>query len=108
MGDLNLDPITGEPGSHPIGTGVGAAGGALTGAAIGAVAGPVGAAAGAVVGAIAGATIGFIRSSCRFAWRRVFTAPRLRSMHHACRRGTRLAFEHRQSGAAGSIESAPT
>ena len=26
IGDLNLDPITGEPGSHPVGTGVGAAG----------------------------------------------------------------------------------
>lgn len=26
--DLNADPITGEPGSHPLGTGVGAAGGA--------------------------------------------------------------------------------
>jgi hypothetical protein len=54
--DKNPDPITGEPGSHPIGTGVGAAGGGLTGAAIGAaVGGPVGAAIGAVVGGIAGA-----------------------------------------------------
>ena len=40
-GDSNLDPITGEPGAHPVGTGVGATGGALTGAAIGAVGGPV-------------------------------------------------------------------
>lgn len=39
---LNADPITGEPGAHPIGTGVGAAGGAATGAAIGSVAGPIG------------------------------------------------------------------
>jgi hypothetical protein len=55
-GDLNKDPISGEPGSHPVGTGVGAAGGGLTGAAIGAVVGgPVGAAVGAVVGGIAGA-----------------------------------------------------
>jgi hypothetical protein len=54
--DKNPDPITGEPGSHPIGTGVGAAGGGLTGAAIGAVVGgPVGAAIGAVVGGVAGA-----------------------------------------------------
>ncbi|MEP6955580.1 MAG: hypothetical protein ABI883_02050 [Chthoniobacterales bacterium] len=54
--DLNQDPITGEPGSHPIGTGVGTTGGGLTGAAIGAaVGGPVGAAVGAVVGGIVGA-----------------------------------------------------
>jgi hypothetical protein len=48
--DLNPDPITGEPGSHPIGTGLGAGGGALAGAAIGSVAGPLGTAAGAVIG----------------------------------------------------------
>ena len=54
--DKNPDPLTGEPGSHPIGTGVGAAGGGLTGAAIGAaVGGPLGAAVGAVVGGVAGA-----------------------------------------------------
>ena len=58
IGDLNLDPITDEPGSHPLGTGVGAAGGAVAGAAIGAVAGPVGAAVGGVVGAIAGGLAG--------------------------------------------------
>lgn len=55
----NPDPLTGEPGSHPIGTGVGATGGGLTGAAIGgAVGGPVGAAIGAVVGGVAGAYSG--------------------------------------------------
>lgn len=53
--DANPDPITGEPGSHPVGTGIGAAaGGAAIGAAGGAVAGPVGAAVGAVAGAVAG------------------------------------------------------
>ena len=31
--DLNADPITGEPGSHPVGTGLGAAGGAAAGGA---------------------------------------------------------------------------
>jgi len=31
--NLHRDPITGEPGSHPVGTGVGATGGALAGAA---------------------------------------------------------------------------
>lgn len=55
---LNADPITGEPGSHPVGTGVGTAGGAVAGAAIGAVAGPIGAAVGGVVGAIVGAGAG--------------------------------------------------
>ena len=58
-GGTNRDPITGEPGSHPIGTGVGTAGGGLTGAAIGgAVGGPIGAAIGAIVGGIAGAAGG--------------------------------------------------
>lgn len=53
--DLNLDPITDEPGAHPVGTGLGAvAGGAAAGAAAGAFGGPVGAVAGAVVGAVAG------------------------------------------------------
>lgn len=57
--DANRDPLTREPGSHPIGTGVGAAGGAATGAAIGgAVGGPVGAAVGGVAGAIAGGAAG--------------------------------------------------
>ncbi|MEO7400311.1 MAG: PA2169 family four-helix-bundle protein [Polaromonas sp.] len=52
---LNLDPITREPGAHPVGTGVGAAmGGAAAGAAAGAFGGPVGAVVGGVVGAVAG------------------------------------------------------
>ena len=42
--DANRDPITDEPGAHPLGTGVGAAlGGAAAGAAAGAFGGPVGA-----------------------------------------------------------------
>ncbi len=56
--DRNEDPITGEPGSHPLGTGIGTAGGAAAGAAIGAAGGPVGAVAGAIVGGIAGAYAG--------------------------------------------------
>lgn len=52
--DANRDPITGTPGAHPVGTGIGAAGGGAAGAAIGMVGGPVGAAVGAVVGAVAG------------------------------------------------------
>jgi hypothetical protein len=57
--DANPDPITGEPGSHPVGTGVGAAiTGAAAGVAGGALGGPLGAAAGAVVGAVAGGYAG--------------------------------------------------
>ena len=53
--DANRDPITGAPGAHPVGTGIGAAAAGGAGAAIGAaVGGPVGAVAGAVVGGIAG------------------------------------------------------
>jgi hypothetical protein len=41
--DANRDPITGAPGSHPVGTGLGAAaGGMAAGAAAGSVAGPAG------------------------------------------------------------------
>lgn len=55
----NPDPITGEPGSHPVGTGLGAAvGGAAAGAAVGTVAGPVGTIAGAAVGAVVGGLTG--------------------------------------------------
>ena len=57
--DANLDPISGEPGAHPVGTGLGAAAaGAATGALGGAVGGPVGAAVGAVIGAVAGGLAG--------------------------------------------------
>jgi hypothetical protein len=57
--DANPDPITGEPGAHPVGAGLGAAvGGAVTGLAAGAVAGPIGAGVGAVVGGIAGGLAG--------------------------------------------------
>jgi len=57
--DRNPDPISGEPGAHPIGAGLGAAvvGGA-TGTAAGAAFGPVGAIAGAVIGGIAGGYAG--------------------------------------------------
>ncbi len=57
-GDSNPDPITGEPGAHPIGTGVGAAGAGAAGAAIGALGGPVGIVVGTTVGAIAGGLAG--------------------------------------------------
>lgn len=56
--DMNRDPITDEPGAHPVGTGIGAAGGAVAGAAAGSITGPVGAAVGGVVGAVVGGLAG--------------------------------------------------
>jgi uncharacterized protein YcfJ len=58
-GDRNADPITDQPGAHPVEVGVGAAAaGAAAGVAAGAVGGPVGAAIGAVAGAVAGGLLG--------------------------------------------------
>jgi hypothetical protein len=57
-GEPNRDPISGKPGSHPVGTGVGAVAGGATGAAVGSVAGPAGTLVGAAVGAIAGGLAG--------------------------------------------------
>ena len=58
-GNRNADPITNEPGAHPIEAGIGAAvAGAAGGVAVGSVAGPVAAAVGAVVGAVAGGYAG--------------------------------------------------
>jgi hypothetical protein len=52
------DPITGEPGAHPVGVGVGALGAGAAGAVIGAVLGPIGAAIGLAFGAVAGGLAG--------------------------------------------------
>jgi hypothetical protein len=56
--DRNPDAITGAPGSHPIGTGIGAAGAGAAGAAIGSVVPGVGTAVGGAVGAVVGAVAG--------------------------------------------------
>jgi uncharacterized protein YjbJ (UPF0337 family) len=57
--DANRDPITGEPGAHPVGVGAGGSGGAMAGAAVGgAIGGPVGALVGGAVGAVAGGYAG--------------------------------------------------
>ncbi len=56
--DMNRDPITDEPGAHPVGTGLGAAGGAVAGATAGAIGGPIGAALGGVIGAVVGGLAG--------------------------------------------------
>jgi phage tail tape-measure protein len=56
--DMNRDPISGAPGSHPIGTGVGATGGGIAGATIGAVGGPVGMVVGGAIGAVVGGLAG--------------------------------------------------
>ena len=52
--DRNPDPITGAPGSHPTGVGIGSASGAATGAALGSIGGPIG----AIIGGVAGAVVG--------------------------------------------------
>src|SRR4051794_16964576 len=58
-GSANRDPISGAPGAHPVGTGLGAAaGGMAAGAAAGSVAGPIGTAAGAAIGAVVGGLAG--------------------------------------------------
>lgn len=64
--DSNPDPITGAPGSHPTGVGIGAAAGGATGvgaamavgAATGSVAGPIGTAIGIIAGAVVGGYVG--------------------------------------------------
>ena len=64
--DANRDPITGEPGAHPVGTGIGAAAGAAAGvagaaaigAAYGSALGPAGTVAGAAIGGIVGGLVG--------------------------------------------------
>jgi phage tail tape-measure protein len=60
--DANPDPITGAPGSHPVGTGLGAAAGGIAGgigagALAGSTVGPVGTVVGAAVGAVAGGLV---------------------------------------------------
>jgi hypothetical protein len=58
-GTANRDPISGTPGAHPLGVGVGAAaGGMAAGAAAGTVVGPVGTLVGAAIGAVVGGLAG--------------------------------------------------
>lgn len=52
------DPITGEPGAHPVGVGVGALSAGAAGAAIGSFGGPIGVLIGAAIGAVAGGLAG--------------------------------------------------
>jgi len=58
--DANRDPLTGTPGSHPVGTAVGAAGGGIAAGALAGTlaAGPVGTVVGAAIGAVAGGLAG--------------------------------------------------
>lgn len=57
--DANRDPITGAPGSHPVGVGVGGvAGGMAAGAVAGTVFGPIGTLIGAAAGTVLGAAAG--------------------------------------------------
>jgi hypothetical protein len=54
----NADPVSGESGSHPVGTVVGAAAGGAALAAVGSLTGPFGTVVGAVVGAVVGGLTG--------------------------------------------------
>jgi uncharacterized protein (TIGR02284 family) len=56
--DPNTDPLTGEPGAHPVGVGAGAATGAAAGAAVGSLGGPIGSAIGVTLGGVAGGLVG--------------------------------------------------
>ncbi len=57
--DSNPDPMTGETGARPVGTGIGAAGAGTIGTAAGAIlGGPIGGVIGAAVGSIAGGLLG--------------------------------------------------
>jgi len=57
--DANRDPLTGAPGAHPVGTGLGSLlGGAAAGAATGTIAGPIGTVVGAAIGAVVGGLAG--------------------------------------------------
>jgi hypothetical protein len=57
--ELNRDPLTGTPGSHPLGTVAGAASGGMAGIVVGlAVGGPIGSVIGAAIGAVAGGLSG--------------------------------------------------
>jgi hypothetical protein len=57
--DANRDPLTGETGAHPVGTGIGAGGAGVAGTVIGAaLGGPVGGVIGAAIGSVAGGLVG--------------------------------------------------
>jgi hypothetical protein len=56
--EAHRDPISGEPGAHPLGVGLGAAGAATAGAAVGSLGGPVTAVLGAAVGGVLGGIAG--------------------------------------------------
>jgi hypothetical protein len=57
--DENRDPLSGEPGSHPVGTGIGATALGVAGAVVGGIlGGPPGAAVGTVVGPLVGGLAG--------------------------------------------------
>ena len=56
--DANRDPISGAPGSHPVGVAAGGTAGALAGAAVGSLFGPIGTLVGGGIGAVGGAAGG--------------------------------------------------
>jgi|SRR5690554_4972118 len=56
--DANRDPISGAPGSHPVGVAAGGTAGAIAGAAVGSLFGPIGTLVGGGIGAVGGAAGG--------------------------------------------------
>ncbi len=76
----NRDPLSGEHGSHPIGTGIWAALGGSLAMALGATGGPVGAVIGAAIGSVVGGLVGKSASEAarptveRGFWRRPYPA----------------------------------
>lgn len=76
----NRDPLSGEEGSHPVGTGIWAALGGSLAMALGATGGPVGAVVGAAIGSVIGGLVGKSASEAarptveRGFWRRPYPA----------------------------------
>lgn len=56
--DANRDPLTGTPGSHPVGVAAGGVAGAAAGAVVGSVFGPIGTLVGGAIGTLGGAAGG--------------------------------------------------
>ena len=95
--DMNLDPISGAPGAHPVGVGLGGTGGAVAGAAIGSLLGPIGTLVDAfqmnrMSGRLqAGTTIKAAPASIdsNVMWRQIMAKPRAATARRGAARGCR-------------------
>lgn len=86
--DLNADPISGEPGAHPVATGLGVITGATAGTYMGMAAGPVGSLVGATIGAVLGGLAGHSVAEAKYPveedayWRETYsTRPYYQAMY---------------------------